>query len=68
MASVVSNYARLQAMWEDTVDIVRDTDTKARIRGITAQMESLSFFFFLGLCWERCCYVAIFYVIKGLNL
>ena len=55
MASVFSNYAHLQAMWEDTVDIVRDTDTKARIRGIAAQMESLSFS--MGLCWERCCYV-----------
>lgn len=40
MASIISKYAVLQAMWEDAADIVRDTDTKARIRGIAAQMES----------------------------
>ena len=49
MASIISNYAVLQAMWEDAADIVRDTDTKAQIRGIAAQMESFEFFFGLVL-------------------
>ena len=57
MASDISNYPILQAMWEDAADIVRDTDTKARIRGISAQMES--FEFSLVLCWEKCCYVIL---------
>ena len=49
MASVLSNYTVLQAMWEDAADIIRDTDTKARIRGVAAQMETFDFFFGLVL-------------------
>ena len=45
MASVIRNYAIMQAMWKDVADRVRDTDTKARIRGIAAQMEPFEFFF-----------------------
>ncbi len=36
-------------MWENAADIVRDTDTKAWIRGIAAQMEYFEFFFGLVL-------------------
>ena len=49
MESVISNYAVLQAMWDDAADIVRDTDTKARIRGVAAQMDSFEYFFGLVL-------------------
>lgn len=49
MHSVIQNYSVLQELWEKTVDVVRDTETIARIRGVAAQMTSFDFFFGLVL-------------------
>ena len=45
LASIIDNYSILQETWEKAVDIVRDTKTKARIRGISSQMKIFDFFF-----------------------
>ena len=36
LASVINNYEALLKMWEEAVDIVHDTETRARINGVLA--------------------------------
>ena len=50
LASIICNYAALQHTWEEAVDVARDTETKARIGGVSAQMTKFNFLFgtFLG--------------------
>ena len=43
LASIVSNYSALQSTWEEAVDLVRDSETKARIKGVSAQMRKFDF-------------------------
>ena len=57
MASVISNYPILQAMWEDAADIVRDTTLKLGSEEYLLRWSLLSFS--LVLCWEKCCYVIL---------
>ena len=45
LASIISNYAALQHTWEEAIDVVRDTETKARIGGVSAQMTKFDFLF-----------------------
>ena len=45
LASIVSNYGLLQNTWEEALEIARDTETKARIHGVAAQMKSFDFLF-----------------------
>ncbi len=49
MKSIIDNYNVLNEVWEKACDIVKDTETIARIRGIAAQMTSFEFFFGLVL-------------------
>lgn len=49
MQSIVQNYAVLQELWDQAIDIVHDTETIARIRGVASQMQSFDFFFGLIL-------------------
>ena len=35
----------LQSTWEEVVEIARDTETKARIIGVAAQMKTFGFLF-----------------------
>lgn len=49
MQSIIENYAILQELWSMAADVARDTDTKARIRGVAAQMTTFDFFFGLVL-------------------
>ena len=44
MQSIIQNYTVLQELWEQAADIVHDTETIARIRGVASQMQ-----FFFGL-------------------
>ena len=43
MKSIIENYSALQDLWEKAAEIVRDTETIARIRGVSAQMTSFDF-------------------------
>ena len=45
LASIITNYAALQRTWEEAMDIARDTETKARIGGVAAQMTKFDFLF-----------------------
>ena len=49
MESIVKNYCTLQTLWDHAIDIVRDTGTIARIRGVASQMKSFSYFYGLVL-------------------
>ena len=44
-------------MWEEAVDIIHDTETRARINGVLAQMQTFDFLFtmFLGKMVLRHC-------------
>ena len=43
LASIIGNYEMLQCTWEEAVLVTKDTESKARIRGVSAQMKTFSF-------------------------
>ncbi len=45
LSSIISNYEVLQCTWEEAVLVTKDTELKARIRGVSAQMKTFSFIF-----------------------
>ena len=45
LASIISNFEVLLQTWEEAIDAVNDTETKARINGVLAQMLSFEFVF-----------------------
>jgi len=55
MRSIIDNYHVLQKLWDEAAEIVRDSETIARIRGVAAQMRTFDFFWglLLGECLLR---------------
>ena len=49
LPSIMANYKELMLLWEEAVQATTDTEIKARIRGISSQMENFKFFFGLFL-------------------
>ena len=49
LESVRTNYPALLATWEEAVDVVKDTEVKARITGVAAKMMEFDFLFGLML-------------------
>ena len=49
MDSIIQNYSVLQEVWEKATEIVHDSDTIARIRGVESMMQTFDFFFGLTL-------------------
>ena len=47
--SILENFTVLLGLWDESVEVVRDTEMKARIQGVTAQMKKFDFFFGLSL-------------------
>ena len=45
LQSVIDNYAVFQGLWEEVKDITTDSDARARIGGVEAQMEKFGFLF-----------------------
>ena len=43
LASIIGNYEVLQCTWEEAVLVTKDTESKARIRGVSAQMKTFNF-------------------------
>ena len=41
----MSNYAVLKETWAEVLTVARDTETKARINGVQAQMKEFNFFY-----------------------
>lgn len=48
LKSIMDNYEVLQELWIEALQIVRDTDMKARINGVASQMRSFNYFY--GVC------------------
>ena len=49
LASIITNYNNIQDLWEKALISTRDTEIKARIRGVASQMQTFKFFFGLVL-------------------
>ncbi len=49
LASISENYQALQLTWDTAKEAARDTETRARIGGVAAQMEKFDFFFGIEL-------------------
>ena len=49
MQSIIQNYSVLQELPEEAIDMVLDTETIARIRGVATQMTYFDYFFWLGV-------------------
>lgn len=45
LASILGNYETLLSTWEECVELVRDTESKARINGVCSQMKTFDFLF-----------------------
>ena len=45
LASVTKNYSVLQSTWENSLEVCKDTETKARIQGVPFQMQTFKFLF-----------------------
>ena len=55
LQSVLDNYVVLQDLWEESYSETKDTDIRARIKGVDAQMKTFDFLFgvMLGQCILR---------------
>ncbi len=49
MLSIIKNYPVLQDLWDEATQIVHDSETVARIGGVSAQMKLFDFYFGLVL-------------------
>ena len=45
LASILSNYTVLQELWDECVEIVKDSETIARINGVASQMRTFRFLY-----------------------
>ena len=45
LSSVIENYAVFQELWLECLDYTKDTETKARILGVEAQMKTFNYLF-----------------------
>ena len=45
LSSVIENYAVFQELWPECLDCTKDTETKARILGVEAQMKTFNYLF-----------------------
>ena len=45
LASISNHYDSLQKTWEESLEVVKDTETKARIRGVSTVMSTFDYLF-----------------------
>ena len=45
LCSILDNYLVLNKLWNESVDFVRDSETRSRIWGVTAHMANFDYFF-----------------------
>ena len=45
LSSIISNYEALQSTWEEALAITKDTEAKARIQGVSAQMDMFQYLY-----------------------
>ena len=53
IASILANYKNIQVLWDEALEGSLASEIKARIQGISSQMET--FQFFLVWCWLKWC-------------
>ena len=49
LLSILENYTVLLSTWEEAIDAARDTESKARIHGVSSQMNTFNFLFGISL-------------------
>lgn len=49
LQSIIDNYQVLHELWQESLDIVKDTEMRSRIQGVSACMQSFEFFYGLVL-------------------
>ena len=42
---IICNYSVLMSTWDEAIEVVKDTESKARIQGVYAQMKTFNFLF-----------------------
>ena len=47
--SILDNFDVLLRQWDESLEIFKDTEMKARIQGVSAQMKKIDFFFGVSL-------------------
>ena len=45
LGSVISNYEVIQAVWDEALDVARDSETRARLIGVQHCMSTFEYFF-----------------------
>ncbi len=45
LESITNNFEALQQTWEEAIEVVKDSETRTRIRGVACQMITLEYFF-----------------------
>jgi len=45
LKSIVANYSNIQSLWEEALKCTSQTVMKARIQGVSSQMEAFKFYF-----------------------
>ena len=45
LSSIISNYEALQNTWEEAIAVTKDTESKARIQGVSAQMGTFQYLY-----------------------
>ena len=45
LSSISENYEALQLTWDEAMEATRDTEMRARIGGVSAQMQKFNFLF-----------------------
>ena len=49
LQSILDNYSVLHELWIESIDIVKDTEMKARILGVASQMKNFDYFYGVSL-------------------
>ncbi len=49
LKSILDNFEVLQELWEEAIDLVKDTEMKARINGVASQMKTFDYYFGIWL-------------------
>ena len=48
LKSILDNFKVVQELWEEAIDLMKDTELKARINGVASQMKTFDYYF--GIC------------------
>ena len=56
LKSIIDNFSVLLELWDESLEIVRETEMKARIQGVAAQMKKFEFFFGVSCSFDLTTY------------